>query len=260
MKIEKKLSFSESINGSFFFKNLIYSVSATSVVYFISNFLFNISSDVSSNEKVLIDSTAAMVEAPAYVPEYLDNPSDTLFYEYNNLSAIQTKGIPVEQLSVLQKGIISNIPFSNNYVYDYVKSFSISEVDSLESISKIYFDNFGFNIGVITLFPFMYNNIDTFNINVANRWSKSNPHEAGVDVLFTFCPLNRELKVSNNDWVSKLVSDQETEGLINDYMLPFFRQNDYFGGLRNGMVSFGNLLGERRRISILSAQNEESTD
>jgi hypothetical protein len=85
--------------------------------------------------------------------------------------------------------------------------------------------------------------------------SKLNSQEASVDVLFTFCPLNQELKVSNSDWVSKLVSDQETEGLINDYMLPEFRQRNYFNALRDGLVSFGNLLAER-----LLAQNKESTD
>lgn len=156
--------------------------------------------------------------------------NDFDFYTKANLKAINNLNLSNDSLKTLRESILYNIPTPNTLVNDYYGILSQNQTDSLEN-NLIKIDNqFGLQIAVVTVYPFMYDDISNFGIKLYNKWGIGNK-KTNYGILFTYDFINKRIRITNGYGIEKIYTDKETEEIIKKVIEPMFRDQFYFKGI-----------------------------
>jgi uncharacterized protein len=103
-------------------------------------------------------------------------------------------------------------------------------MDSLELLLVNYDNQFGIQIAVVTIYPFMYENIESFSTNLLNKWGVGNK-ETNYGILFIYDFIGRKIRIENGYGIEKIYTDKETVAIIDKEIKPRFREAKYFEGI-----------------------------
>ena len=140
------------------------------------------------------------------------NYNDSSFYTIINLEAIQNLNLPSDSLKNISESILKNI-LPRGLVNDYYGILSQSQSDSLQKLLEFYDYEFGLQIAVITLYPFMYNDIQNFSTILFNRWGIGNK-DTNYGILFVYDIVGGKIKILNGLGVEKIYTVKETQNII----------------------------------------------
>jgi hypothetical protein len=156
--------------------------------------------------------------------------NSSVFYTPSNLEGIQNLNLKGDTLKYIRESILTKIPTPKSLVNDYFGILNQSQKDSLELLLVNYDNQFGIQIAVVTLYPFMYENIESFSTNLFNRWGIGN-RETNYGILFVYDFIDRKIRIENGYGIQKIYTDKETETIIDKAIKPRFSETKYFEGI-----------------------------
>lgn len=126
-------------------------------------------------------------------------------------------------------------------VYDYVNLLSPSEKSNLEAKLIRYSDTTSTQIVVAIISSTQGEYINYLATNWAEKWGIGQAKEDnGVFILLARD--DRKINISTGFGVEHLLTDKMCSQIINRDIIPYFKQNDYYGGLNNGADSIFKVL------------------
>jgi uncharacterized protein len=152
------------------------------------------------------------------------------FYTPSNLEGIQNLNLTGDTLKYIRESILTKIPTPKSLVSDYVGILNQSQMDSLELLLVNYDNQFAIQIAVVTIYPFMYENIESFSTNLFNKWGVGNK-ETNYGILFIYDFIGRKIRIENGYGIEKIYTDKETVAIIDKEIKPRFREAKYFEGI-----------------------------
>ena len=141
------------------------------------------------------------------------------FYAPSNLEGIHNSNLTGDTLKFIRSSILTKIPSPKSLVNDYFGILNQSEIDSLELLLVKYDDQFGIQIVVVTVYPFMYENINSFSTNLFNRWGIGNK-ETRYGILFVYDFISGKVRIENGYGIEKIYTDKETGAIIDKAIKP----------------------------------------
>ena len=144
------------------------------------------------------------------------------------------------QLSFAQFEIPEKPDFQTS-VYDYINLLSPSEKSNLEEKLVKYSDTTSTQIVVAIISSTEGEYINYLATNWAEKWGIGQAKEDnGVFILLA--RNDRKINISTGFGVEHLLTDKMCSRIINQDIIPYFKQNDYYGGLNIGADSIFKVL------------------
>ncbi|MGC1203515.1 MAG: TPM domain-containing protein [Flavobacteriaceae bacterium] len=141
-------------------------------------------------------------------------------------------------------------------VYDYYKLLDASEKNSLEQKLVKYSDTTSTQI-VIAIIPSTNGeNITYLGANWGEKWGIGQAKEDN-GILILLARDDRKIAINTGKGIEYLLTDALSKRIIERDIIPYFKQNDYYGGLNRGADAiFEVLTGEYQGSRPSSNQNE----
>ncbi|MBT8394912.1 MAG: TPM domain-containing protein [Flavobacteriaceae bacterium] len=118
-------------------------------------------------------------------------------------------------------------------VYDYINLLSPTQKSNLEQKLVKYSDTTSTQIVLAIISSTEGEYINYLATNWAEEWGIGQAKEDnGVFILLA--KDDRKINISTGFGVEHLLTDRMCSRIINSDIIPFFKQNDYYGGLNNG--------------------------
>ncbi len=144
------------------------------------------------------------------------------------------------QVSLAQFEIPEKPDFQTS-VYDYINLLSPSEKSNLEEKLVKYSDTTSTQIVVAIISSTEGEYINYLATNWAENWGIGQAKEDnGVFILLA--RNDRKINISTGFGVEHLLTDKMCSQIINREIIPYFKQNDYYGGLNVGADSIFKVL------------------
>jgi len=132
-------------------------------------------------------------------------------------------------------------------VNDYEGLFTAKQQDELENIVRSFRAETGIEIAIVTIDSTYTtkDKFDDYSLHLANKWHLG---QKGKDngILIGISRGLRKMRIENGYGIEKILSDQETQDVIDKYFIPYYKNGDYYKG---------TLTGLRALIDFLRAAN-----
>lgn len=133
---------------------------------------------------------------------------------------------------------LDSLPKPLGWINDFENLFSGSQEKVLDSIIKDFEKKTTVEIAIVTLDSNMvdYSDFNDFIVEIHNHWGigkkyKNNGVVIGISAAY------RRIRISNGYGIERILTDVETKSIIDNYILPHFKNGDYFGGTLSGLNS-----------------------
>jgi len=231
-------------NESSFFENnlikfLIKIISTTSII-FLTYYIFyenlykrrNLSNEVIVQNTITTDTVINKADTAAVsaTNQINYNTKDPSFYTSSNLISIENLNLSSDSLLILRQSIINDIPIPTSLAIDYIGLLNKSQIDSLEFLLNYYDQEYGLQIAVVTVLPFMYENLEIFSTNLFNKWGIGNK-KTHYGIMFLIDIGGAKIRIENGRGVEKIYTNNETLAIIEKMIRPRFRETKYFEGI-----------------------------
>ncbi|MGY0393199.1 TPM domain-containing protein [Bizionia sp. KMM 8389] len=145
---------------------------------------------------------------------------------------------------------IPEIPKEETSVYDYINLLSSSEKNALETKLIKYSDTTSTQIVVAIISSTNGENINYLGAQWGEKWGIGQKKEDN-GVLILLARDDRKVAINTGYGVEHLLTDAMSKRIINNDIIPYFKQNDYPGGLNRGSEAiFEVLTGEYQGTRI----------
>lgn len=126
-------------------------------------------------------------------------------------------------------------PKAIGYVNDFENLLSVEEEELLSKIVKEHEAKYGDQIVIVTLTSIApYENINDYSLDLANAWGVGQK-DKNNGVLIALSKELRAIRIQNGMGIEKRLTDAETAAIIDTHMIPAFKEDKYFLGLKNGV-------------------------
>lgn len=134
-------------------------------------------------------------------------------------------------------------PKAIGWINDFEDIFTEDQEENLEKLIKELNTTTDIQIAVVTLDSF-YTSLDSFEqytLDLGNYWGIG---EMGMDngILVAICNGYRIIRIHNGYGIEKLISDEETKKVLDEFFIPYFRQGKYYEGTVAGLQGLSELL------------------
>jgi uncharacterized protein len=160
--------------------------------------------------------------------------------------------------SSIQKQDPSKVPFrdyipeARSYVNDYDLIYEPNEVKTMDSLILDFENRTTMQVALITFTAQMLEkgSIEAMTIRVANAWSVGQK-EKNNGVIIGICRECRKMTIRNGLGTEKILSDEETKQIIDKAFIPYFKNDDHYGGTLNGLKVLMDTLGKKLLVHPL---------
>jgi uncharacterized protein len=126
----------------------------------------------------------------------------------------------------------------NRWVNDFQGLFSKAQEQKLDSLIDAFEKKTTIEIVIVTFDSTWVkaDKFDRFVIAIHNNWGVG---KEGINngIVLGFSTDLRVIRISNGYGIEKILSDQETSGIINKVITPEFRQQNYYEGIYKGVLA-----------------------
>lgn len=142
---------------------------------------------------------------------------------------------PGAQVQVQQNVEEPDYPEPIGYVSDFEKIFKTEEKAVLERMLREYDVLTGNQIVVATIDENLTaENFDSYVVDLSNYWEiGTKEKDNGLTVIFS--PELRKIRISTGKGTEKILTDVVCQEIITAYILPEFRKDQYYQGIKNGV-------------------------
>ena len=131
----------------------------------------------------------------------------------------------------------SNGTIKDNWVFDYEEVFTQSQIQELNSIIISYEQKTTNEIAIVTV-----DSIGRFNkmVDFAVDFGKQNgigKNDRHNGLVIVFSKKMRQTFLATGYGTEKILKDEICKSIIDSDMIPYFKKEDYFGGIKAGLLS-----------------------
>jgi uncharacterized protein len=131
----------------------------------------------------------------------------------------------------------SIFPKSTKYINDFENILTEQEAKELTEILKEHESRTTDQIVVVTLTSLEpYENIDDYSLELANYWGVGQK-DKNNGILIALGKDLRKIRIQNGVGIEKRLTDIETKKIIDEVMIPEFKKDNYFIGLKKGIIA-----------------------
>ncbi len=129
-----------------------------------------------------------------------------------------------------------DVPFLSGHVNDTAHMLSQETAMELERMLTAYEDSTTNQIVLLTITTLDGESLEDFSLRVAETWKLG---KKGVDngILLFIAKDDRELRIEVGYGLEASVTDAISSGIINGIITPRFKQGDFEGGIREGLIA-----------------------
>ncbi len=134
---------------------------------------------------------------------------------------------------------------TNNYVNDYARVFSNDEIDLLENALYKFDKTRGVEVLVITVDDLGDYSIADYAQQVGQKWGIGTEADDGVVIVVK--PKNRtkgEAFITVGYGLEGIVPDATCRRIVSEKMIPYFQDDDYYGGVKAAVKAICKLVDE----------------
>ncbi|RZL66387.1 MAG: TPM domain-containing protein [Pedobacter sp.] len=137
----------------------------------------------------------------------------------------------------------NNIKKPIGWINDFEKVFSPTEIKTLDSLVSNFEKETTIEICVLTVDTAMvsYKEFENYILATSNYWGVGKK-EKDNGIVIGFSRGHRKIRIANGIGIEKLISDKETNEIIEKYFIPNFKLNKYYEGTFAGTTELMNLL------------------
>ena len=148
---------------------------------------------------------------------------------------------------------IPDIPEVQTSVYDYINLLSAVQKQNLENKLIRYSDSTSTQIVLVTISSTKGENINYLGAQWGEKWGIGQKNKDN-GILILLARDDRKIGINTGKGVEHLVTDTMSKRIITNYIIPSFKQNDYYGGINNGIDAiFKTLNGEFKNNKLDNA-------
>ncbi|MBD3584023.1 TPM domain-containing protein [Flavobacterium selenitireducens] len=136
-----------------------------------------------------------------------------------------------------------NIPKRKNWVNDFEKLFSDEEKNNLNNIITKVEGETSFEIVIVTLDTnnVSSENFEAMSLKIAQTWAVGK-HKKENGILIAISKGYRRLRIQNGNGIEKILTNNQTQNLIDNYFIPEFKKGNYYQGTLDGLNEIIKLL------------------
>ncbi|WP_126969384.1 TPM domain-containing protein [Gynurincola endophyticus] len=148
--------------------------------------------------------------------------------------------------SIISYTQIQPIPAPAGYVSDFEELFTQQEIKYLDSIILDFEQQTTIQIAIVTIDSVILSNqqFDALIIRIANEWGVGQK-DKNNGITIGISRYARQMRISLGYGIEPLLSDEETKTIIEQYLIPYFRENKFYEGTLNGLLQLTNELKEK---------------
>ncbi|NMM47615.1 TPM domain-containing protein [Marinigracilibium pacificum] len=133
---------------------------------------------------------------------------------------------------------------SENKLYrvnDYANILSETEENDLSQLVRSLEDSIGSQIIILTTNSLEGKTIERYSLEFANNWGIGRKdYDDGI--LITIAPSDRQVRIEVGYGLELIIGDEIAKSIIDNTMLPEFRNGDFYKGISEGTKEIINLI------------------
>lgn len=150
------------------------------------------------------------------------------------------------ELSSYRSKFLKSLPPPTGYVNDYENLFSDVEEKYLDSLIAAFDTATTIQLALVTLdsSATTKDNFDNLILQIGNQWGVGEKN-ANNGIIIGISKGYRKLRIQNGYSIEKILSDEETKKVIDNYFLPEFKTGDFYNGTLKGLNELMRTLSSR---------------
>lgn len=148
-----------------------------------------------------------------------------------------------QKLAAFRQTIWDSLSKPQSWITDYENLFTDTEKSKLDSIINEFEKETAIEIAIITVDTMFVSKqkFEDFAFHIANMWGIGKK-EVNNGILIAISREYRQMRIVNGYGIEKLITDNETKLIIDDYFIPDFKNGEYFKGTISGLSELTGVL------------------
>lgn len=131
------------------------------------------------------------------------------------------------------------LPVPIGYINDFSLIYTEIQIKILDSIVRKFESGKGVQIAIVTL-PGNYipknESFASYTLRLANEWGVGD-HRTNRGILIAISIDLKEIRIQNGYGIEKIISDRDTEQIVDNFFIPYLKNGHYFEGTRSGLLA-----------------------
>ena len=150
-----------------------------------------------------------------------------------------------------------NLPRPRGFVTDDASVISAADRQTIERIATAVQEQTQAEIAVLTVRSMApYGSIEQYAIAVAEAWGVGSADDAGV--LFVVAVNERQLRLEVGYGLEGAIPDGRAGALLDRYVIPDLRQNNYGAGLARGVAAVAQLIADEYDVTLAGVDRPQA--
>lgn len=160
-----------------------------------------------------------------------------------NTEANKNDSLKNKSIELFRKVFWDNLPKPISWTNDYEDLYSDAEQTKLDSVITDFERETTFEIGIVTLDTLKTSkeNFENLSLHFAQTWGIGKKDKDN-GILIAISKGYRRIRIEHGNGIEKIITDDDTNKIIDNYFIPAFRNEDYFNGTFNGLIAIIKLL------------------
>jgi uncharacterized protein len=131
-----------------------------------------------------------------------------------------------------------HVPQATGFINDFVQLFTHDEIKTLDSLVSTFENATTVEIAVATVNSVMVKEQDfeDYTLVMSRTWGVGKK-DKNNGILIVISPDLRRMRIQNGYGIENILSDAETEYIIDNSFIPKFKEGKYFEGTRDGIIA-----------------------
>jgi uncharacterized protein len=124
-----------------------------------------------------------------------------------------------------------------DYVNDYIHLFTQPQINTLDSIIINYEKKTTNQMAIITVDSqwIKKDSFKSFVLQLHNTWGVGQK-DKNNGIVIAICPGHRIVRINNGYGIEKVFTDEQTHQIIQNIIIPAYKEEKYFEGTRNALI------------------------
>ena len=157
-------------------------------------------------------------------------------------------------LMAVASAVAQDVPGYRGYVNDYANVISSEDERAIVQIASAVDQQTDAQIAVLTVESMApYATIEQFSIAVAEEWGVGQA-DSDAGLIFVVAVQERQLRMEVGFGLEGAIPDGRAGDLLDTYVVPDLRNNNYGAGLRNGVAAVAPIIAEEFGVTLSSVE------
>lgn len=143
----------------------------------------------------------------------------------------------------------ASLPDPSGYVNDFAQVLSTSAEREMTAIAEALAEDGGIELAVVTIATTDGLSVEEYAIDLAREWEIGKADE-DTGILFLLAAEDRQVRIEVGYGLEGDLNDALVGRILDDYVIPPFREGDYSTGMLEGTISLAATLADRRDFSL----------